>query len=156
MTISRQSPRPGWDSVLLSLAAAKLVLHLVVNTFFGYGYFRDEFYYLACGRHLAWGYVDHPPFVALIAACSDYVLGGSVFAIRLLPAMAGAVVVYLTGVLAKDLGGGRKAQIVAAVAVIASPVFLGIDGLLSMNSFDHLFWLLAVLLVKGWANAVTL
>src|SRR6185369_6480843 len=89
-TIMVNQKQPRFDLILLSLAGFKLLLHLYVNLFLDYGYFRDEFYYLACGRHLAFGYVDHPPLIALIAAFSEFVLGGSVFAIRLLPAIAGA------------------------------------------------------------------
>ena len=71
----------------------------------GYSYFRDEFYYIACGRHLAWGYVDHGPVVALQARLGEIVFGDSVFAIRVFSALAGAVTVFLTGVIASALGG---------------------------------------------------
>src|SRR5579862_9009661 len=79
-----------------------------------YGFFRDELYYMACGEHLAWGYVDQPPLIALVAWIARHLLGSSLFAIRLLPAIAGAAVVFLTGCLARELGGGRFAQFFSA------------------------------------------
>ncbi|HEX9203251.1 MAG TPA: hypothetical protein VF964_04755, partial [Vicinamibacteria bacterium] len=94
----------GEWGVIGSMAALRLVVH--IRTIRGYGYFRDEFYYVACGRHLDWGYVDHPPFVALVAWIVSDTLGDSLVALRLLPALAGALVVLLTGLMARRLGGG--------------------------------------------------
>ncbi len=132
-------------ALLIFLAAATLLIHLV--TIRQYGYFRDEFYYVACGEHLDWGAVDHPPFVDLVALLARRTLGDSLFALRLLPALSGALLVFLSGLLARELGGGRFAQALSAVTVMAAPVYLGTAGNLSMNCFDHLFWLLAALLV---------
>ncbi len=124
--------------LLLVLAGATLLLHLVFNR--GYGYFRDEFYYLACGEHLDWGYVDHPPLVALVAKASRAILGDSLPAIRFLPAVASATVVFLTGLLARALGGSRFSQGLAALCVMIAPTYLFIGNYLSMNVFDQLFW----------------
>jgi hypothetical protein len=122
----------------------------------GYGYFRDEFYYLACGRHLAWGYVDHGPIVALQARLGELIFGDSVFAIRILSAAAGAASVFLTGVLAWVLGGRRPAQALAMFALILCPQYIGTDGFLSMNSFEPVFWmtcaLALLLLLRGHAQ----
>ncbi len=109
-----------------------------------YGYFRDELYYLACGQHLDWGYVDQPPFVALVAFLSRRVLGESLLAIRFAPALAESAVVLLTGLTAREMGGGRFAQGFAALAFVIGPVFLSVGHVLSMNAFDHLFWALAI------------
>jgi len=133
--------------LLLSLAGFKLTIHLLSNAFFNYGFFRDEFYYIACGEHLAWGYVDHPPLIALITAVTRALLGDSLFALRLFPAFAGAATVYLTGLIARELGGGRSAQVLAATAAIAAPIFLALNTILSMNAFDLLFWTMAIYLV---------
>src|SRR5258708_4205527 len=84
-------------------AAVKLVLQFALTLWtehLGYGYFRDEFYYIACGRHLAWGYVDHGPIVALQARLGEVLFGDSVFAIRVLSAVACAATIFLTGVIA--------------------------------------------------------
>jgi 4-amino-4-deoxy-L-arabinose transferase-like glycosyltransferase len=97
----------GELAIILYLSAFKLLLHFFTNG--GYGYFRDELYYLACGEHLDWGYVDQAPLIALVAALSRAVLGDSLFAIRFFPALAGAALVLLTGLIARELGGRRFA-----------------------------------------------
>ena len=106
-----------------------------------YGYFVDELYYLACSDHLAWGYVDQPPLIALITKIARLLLGDSLAAIRFLPALAGAGLVLLTGFMARELGGRRFAQGFAALAVLVAPAFLGLDNLLTMNAFEPLFWM---------------
>src|SRR6516165_7693324 len=123
---------------LFSVAIAKLLVHLYASRH--YGYFIDELYYLACGDHLDWGYVDQPPMVALIAKIARSLFGDSLRAIRFLPALAGAAKVLLTGLIARELGGNRFAQILAALAVLVAPGFLAVDNLLSMNSFEALLW----------------
>ncbi|MBN1223509.1 MAG: glycosyltransferase family 39 protein [Candidatus Aminicenantes bacterium] len=132
-------------TVISALSMVKLVLHFLLNG--GYGYFRDELYYIACGKHLAFGYVDHPPLVALIAKLSHALMGDSLFALRFFPALAGALVVFLTGLIVKQLGGKRFAQVLGCAAVILSPLFLYTGNVLSMNVFDHLFWALSILIV---------
>jgi hypothetical protein len=131
--------------ILACFALAKLALHLFFSG--QYGYFRDEFYYLACGERLDWGYVDHPPFVALAAHVARTSLGESLFALRLFPAVAGALTLFLIGLIARELGGGRWAQALAALAALVAPVYLALPGFLSMNAFDLLFWALAFYLV---------
>ncbi len=127
---------------LISLALATLLIHFLSNR--GYGYFRDELYYIACSKHLAWGFVDQPPFSEFMLAASSHLLGYSLFALRFLPAVCGALVAYLVGLVTKDLGGGRFAQVLAVTAFIIGGVFLAIDDYYSMNCFDHLFWALAI------------
>lgn len=130
---------------LIVLALVKLTIHLLANG--GYGYFRDELYYLACGEHLDFGYVDHPPFVALVTKLSRLLLGDSLFALRLFPAIAGALIVFFAGLIVRELGGKKFAQTLTCLAVIISPVFLATGNIMSMNVFDHLFWTLAALLL---------
>ena len=138
-------------AVLIYLALGTLALHMAANG--GYGYFRDELYYLACGEHLDWGYVDQPPLIAFVAAFSRWLLGDSLRAIRFFPALAAAGKVLLTGLITRQFGGRRFAQILACVAVIIAPVYLGIDNFLSMNAFEPLFWMgcayVAILIFKG-------
>jgi 4-amino-4-deoxy-L-arabinose transferase-like glycosyltransferase len=132
----------------LVFAAIKLVLHIATNLWqahIGYGYFRDEFYYLICGRHLAWGYVDHGPIVAVQARLAETLFGHSLAGIRMLSALAGAARVFLTGLLAWSLGGRRPAQALAMTGLLLAPQYLGIDSFLSMNSFESLFWMTCVL-----------
>ncbi len=137
-----------WTSgpaIVLYLAGAKLLIHLF--TAGRYGIFRDELYYLACAEHPDWGYVDQPPLIALIAGLSRrisrHVFADSLPGLRLLPALAGAALVWLTGKLTREMGGGRFAQALAALAVIAVPIFLVFHHWLTMNAFEPLIWLSA-------------
>ena len=136
---SRQTIDTG-TLFLLSFAAVKLLIHFYTNAFAGYGIFRDELYYAACSEHLSPGYVDQPPLSIFILALNRIILGNSVFALRLLPAVVGAITVFLTGRMTRELGGGRFAQALACIASIVSLIFLGSDSIYSMNSFDVLFW----------------
>jgi len=137
--------RPHWrhrwrsgPAIVGALALAKLVLHLATAGL--YGLFVDELYFLACGEHLAWGYVDMPPLTALQAWLARTLFGDSMLAIRLLPALAGAGLVLLAGALARELGGGRLAQILAALGVLVAPIHLFASTYLSMNSIEPLVW----------------
>ena len=136
---SRQPWIKGAGAAVAAVAAVKLLLHLYAGRH--YGYFCDELYYLACARHLAWGYVDQPPLIALVVAIVRAVLGDSLAAIRFLPALAGAGKVLLTGLIARELGGKRFAQGLAALCTLAAGGFLALDHFLSMNAFEPLFWM---------------
>ena len=143
-TGERQSFR-DFVAVCLAMAALKLAIHIVGNILAqraGYGIFRDEMYYLICGRHLAFGYVDQPPMVALQARITDILFGyDHMWSLRLLSAIAGAFKVFLTGALVWAFGGTRRAAALGMLGVIVAGVYLGIDGFLSMNSFEPVFWL---------------
>src|ERR1700683_2081777 len=148
--LARESARTSMV-LLVSLALAKLLIQFAgINH---YGFFRDELYYMACGEHLALGSIAPPPLIALIAWFARHAFGDSLFAVRLLPALAGAGVVFLTGWIARELGGGLFAQFLAALAILFAPAFLAFDSFLSMNAFEPLFWLLcawiAIRVVKG-------
>ncbi len=134
----------GGMDILIGLSLLKLSIHLFTNGFASYGIFRDELYYLACSHRLALGYVDQPPLSIYILAFSRLLFGESLFALRLLPAIAGALTVFLTGLIVRKLGGGKAAIIVASLAVIFSPIQLATNTIYSMNSFDILLWVLAV------------
>jgi hypothetical protein len=102
-------------------AVVKLLFQFALTLYtqhLGYGYFRDEFYYIACGRHLAWGFVDHGPIVALQARLGELLFGDSLFAIRILSALAGAMAIFLTGMLTWSLGGRKPAQALAMFALL--------------------------------------
>ncbi len=124
---------------MLLLAAADLVFHLLIAN--RYGIFRDELYYLACSEHLGAGYVDQPPLIAFVAWIARHLFGESLLGLRFLPALAGAATVWLTGKLARELGGGVFAQALAALAVIAAPIFLLMHHWLTMNAFEPLIWI---------------
>ena len=128
--------------IVVGVAFAKLVLHCVFNN--RYGYFRDEFDYLACGDHLAWGYVDQPPLLPFLVRISRAVLGDSLRSIRFLPALATSAVVVLTALIAREFGGRRFALVLSAVAVLIAPVYLSGGSLLTTNSLEPLLWMACV------------
>lgn len=138
---------PWW---IAAFAAIKLIFHLVTSS--GYGYFRDELYYLACTENLAWGYVDHPPFSIAVLWLVRALFGDSLLAVRLMPALLGAATVALTGLMVRALGGGRWAGVLAMTAALAAPVYLALDHFYSMNAFDLVFWALAGYLLIRIAN----
>ena len=125
--------------ILIALCTAKLLLHLFTSVRH-YGYFRDELYYLDMARHLDWGYVDAAPLIAVYAKIALW-MGGSLAALRILPALAGTALVGLTILIARELGGGRYAQLLAGVAILVCPAVLMTDSLLTMNAFEPLFWM---------------
>src|SRR5579871_3803214 len=135
----RPSPRVSSNSLLLALALAKIALHL--STIRGYGIFRDEMYLLDCARRLAWGYVDHPPLSPAILRVATAAMGDSLFAIRLLAALAGGALVFLAGWIARALGGGRFAQAFAALTVLLVPYYLATHHIYTMNAFEPLSWM---------------
>ncbi|HVJ06169.1 MAG TPA: glycosyltransferase family 39 protein [Candidatus Saccharimonadales bacterium] len=141
-TPGRPTPRTVWF-----ISAAVFVLLMAVAP--RYGYFRDELYYLACGEHPAWGYVDQPPLICWISWLLQHTIGTSLYALRLLPALAVATTPWLTARLAGELGGSRRAEIFAALIAAIMPVAAGMAHLFTMNIFDFVFWtLLALILVR--------
>jgi len=136
---------PAATRLLLALAGVKLLIHALAIT--RYGYFRDELYYLACAHHLAWGYVDQPPLSIGLLAISTRLFGTSLIGLRVVPAIAGALTVFLAGAIARELGGGKFAQALAGIGVIASPIYLALGHYYSMNALDLLLWSLAALLL---------
>lgn len=122
----------------LLIALLPFALHLWVNAHDNF--FRDELYYMAAAQHLDLGYVDYPPFIALATGFERAIFGSSVLAIRLMPAIANAVLVLIAAAMVMELGGGLLAQCLAAMAVALGPVFLGSSGLMSMDPFDQLWW----------------
>jgi hypothetical protein len=132
-------------AILIYFSVTYAIIHLIfINQ---YNYFRDELYYIACGNHLSFGYVDQPPFVALIAFIMTRLFGESLFAIRILSILAGALTVFMTGKITKQLGGLLFAQILSALMVMFTPVYLFLFHILSMNSFDILFWAVSLFIL---------
>jgi 4-amino-4-deoxy-L-arabinose transferase-like glycosyltransferase len=124
------------------------------------GIFRDELYYIACANRLAWGYVDHPPLSIGLLAAVRATLGESLLALRLPAALAGALTVFLTGLIARALGGGRGAMLLAAVAAAIAPQLLAMSSFFSMNALELLIWavleLLAVRILAGGSDRLWL
>jgi hypothetical protein len=138
------------DAILITLGLISIGLHLATNG--NYGIFRDELYYLACSDHPAWGYVDHPPLSIIILRWTKELLGDSVAAIRLPVALVGGAAVFLVGRLARELGGGRTAQWIAASAYLVTGTSLVFFGFFSMNAFDALAWIICALIAARLLN----
>ncbi len=133
------APLPSGMSAVCAIAAATLIGHCIFNG--GYGYFRDEFDYLACAQHPAWGYVDQPPMIPMLAGLSRMILGDSLRAVRFLPALASSLTVVLAALIAREMGARRFAVILCAVAVALAPIYLSNGSLLTTNCLEPLFWM---------------
>jgi hypothetical protein len=136
---------PFHRNPVLGIAAAFVAVEMSLAA--RYGYHRDELYFLACARHLAWGYVDQPPLVPAVARLSMALFGYSAVGLRLFPAVAGGAAVVLTALMARELGGGRRAQAIAALAAATSVQVLATVHLLSTAGFDLFFWAAITLIV---------
>ncbi len=136
--------------VVLFLALANFLMHLYFNN--RYGYFRDEFDYIACGDHLAWGYVDQPPLVPFLIKISRLLLGDSLRSIRFVPALATSAAMILTAMIARELGGRGFALLLSALAFMAVPIYLSDGSLLTTNCLEPLLWMgcvyFAILAIK--------
>ncbi len=128
-----------------SFAIIALLVHFLTNG--RYGYFRDELYFIACAKRLAWGYVDFAPLSALLLRMELFLLGDSLFAIRFLPALAHALVILLTGLIARELGGRAWAIALGCAATLGAAVYLANGNVYSMNLFEPLFWMGCVYLL---------
>lgn len=126
-------------AAVIAIAGGKLLFHCFFNN--RYGYFRDEFDYLACGNHLAWGYVDQPPLLPFLVRVSRIVLGDSLRSIRFLPAVASSLTVVLAALITREFGGRRFALVLTPVAVLIAPIYLSNGSLLTTNSLEPVFWM---------------
>jgi 4-amino-4-deoxy-L-arabinose transferase-like glycosyltransferase len=145
--MTKSSPTPHtWPLILLSISVIPLIVQIAAGSSSAYGYFIDELYYLACARHLAAGYVDHPPLAPLLLAGVRLVFGESRLAIRILPFLAGGATAWLGGLLALELGGGLFAMTLAALTIGLGPGMLALCSFYSMNAFEPLLWTLVILL----------
>ncbi len=131
--------------MLVALAGVSFVAHLLVAG--SYGYFRDELYYIADGHHLQAGYIDQPLLMGWLAALLRVTVGDSLVAIHVIPALACALLIVVTGLMARELGGGRVAQLVAGVAALFTLDFMAAGSIFSMDVLDQLWWTLASLVL---------
>jgi Dolichyl-phosphate-mannose-protein mannosyltransferase len=136
--------------MVLAIALGKFLFHCYFNN--RYGYFRDEFDYLACGDHLAWGYVDHPPLIPFLIHICRAILGDSLRSIRFLPALASSLLVVQAAVLAREFGGRRFAMLLSAITVVIAPQYLSNGSLLGTNCLEPNLWMgcayFAILAIK--------
>lgn len=154
MTLSAGDRQPvAWRGLgVMSLAYAVLL----VATSAGYGLHRDEFYFVAIGGHPAFGYVDQPPLVPLLAHTLDVLGDGSLVVLRLSSALAGAAIVLVTGLIAREFGAARGAQLLAAGAMAVSAVLAAVSHLMSTTTYDVLAWtVLSWLIVRALRDGGT-
>ncbi len=130
---------------LAALAGVSFAAHLLVAG--NYGYLRDELYYLVDGLHLQLGYVDQPLLMGWLAALLRITIGNGLVVIHIIPALACALLILVTGLMARELGGDRTAQFVAGVAALFTVDYLGTGSLFSMDVLDQLWWALISLIV---------
>lgn len=150
-TIERAPARvvPGFArGPVLAVAGAVAVVLTSVSP--RYGYFGDELYFVAAGHHLAWGYADQPPLLPLIALAMDTLAHGSVAVLRIPATLATAATVVFAALLAREFGGGRRAQLVAAGAVAVSPGLLATGHLLATSTLDPMLWAALTWLLVRW------
>ncbi|MEO7421977.1 MAG: glycosyltransferase family 39 protein, partial [Ornithinibacter sp.] len=133
----RVRPALAWRA-LMPVSVAFAVVLIVSSA--GYGYHRDELYFLAIGGHPALGYVDQPPLVPVLAHVMDAVSGHSLIWLRVPPAVAGALIVFVTGVIAREFGAGRGAQVLAAATMAVSAILVSASHLSTTTIFDLLIW----------------
>ncbi|MHA6626985.1 glycosyltransferase family 39 protein [Pseudonocardia sichuanensis] len=153
-TIERSAPAGALPALargpVLAVAAAVGVALTAVSG--RYGYFGDELYFLAAGQHLAWGYADQPPLLPLLALLMDAIAPGSVAVLRIPATLAIVAAVVLAALLARELGGGRRAQVLTAGTVAVSPGFLATGHLLATSTFDPVLWIALTWLLVRWVR----
>ncbi len=140
-SIPSPSPPPRALGLLLILAAARLIVHCATN--WQYGFHRDELGLLDDARYLDWGYVSYPPFTAFLGRIALILFGPSLVGVRVFAALAQSVAMVLTGLMARELGGRRWAQVVAALAAAVAPMSVCMGTMLQYIALDYLWWVLA-------------
>ena len=141
--LDKPSPTAAGKSglaILLAIAAAIALLHLLTNN--RYGFHRDELQFLSDARHLDWGFVAYPPFTPFLERIGLSLFGLSMVGLRLFSVLAQSAAIVLAGLMAKELGGARFAQVTAALAVAFSPLPLFQGTEFQYSSFDLLWWVL--------------
>lgn len=122
-----------------------VLLKLVICAYpLEYGYFRDELYYIALSHHLDWGYIDVPPLLPLCIAFLRCMIGNSLFAIHLFSAMTGVLVLIITWMMVKKMGGKLFSQLLALVCVTLAPCYIGAGSMCNYDCLNQLFWALAL------------
>jgi len=141
---------PVMTSIIAGLALVALIVHLL--TIHRYGYFRDELYYVACARHLDFGYVDLAPLSAFLLRIELILFGSSLFALRIFPVLASALTIVLTGILTREMGGRAWAIAFACTSMFGSLFFLAVGNFYSPNVYEPLFWTGAIYLLRRIVN----
>ncbi len=141
--LARDHEQTSWLSsgmaLIWAITLAKFLFHVYFNN--RYGYFRDEFNYIACGDHLSWGYVDQPPLIPFLIHVSRAALGDSLRAIRFVPALASSLLVVQTALIAREFGGRRFALLLSTITILIAPQYLSNASLLTTNCLEPNLWM---------------
>ncbi|KAA3612540.1 MAG: phospholipid carrier-dependent glycosyltransferase [Calditrichaeota bacterium] len=137
--------------IIAGAALLKFIIHLI--TYAKYGIHRDEFMYFEMGNHLAWGFIETPPTIAIFAWLAQNIFGYTEFAIRFFPALFGALNVFITGLIVKQVGGKKFAQIIAMVGVLCVPLYLRIDHYFMPVVFNYFYWVLTSYFTVKWLKS---
>ncbi len=147
---NRQSFLATGMAVVWAIALTNLLFHIYFNN--RYGYFRDEFDYMSCGDHLAWGYVDQPPLIPFLIHVCRALLGDTLRSIRLIPALSSSLLLVQTAAIARELGGRRYAILLSAICALIAPLYLSNGSLLTTNCLEPTLWMgcayFAILAIK--------
>ncbi|HVU46361.1 MAG TPA: glycosyltransferase family 39 protein [Terracidiphilus sp.] len=138
--LPERAARRADTAVLLAIAATIALIHLLTNN--RYGFHRDELQFLSDARHLDWGFVAYPPLTPFLEHILLAGFGLSMVGLRMFAVLAQATAIFVTGLMARELGGGRVAQAAAALAVAFSPLSLFEGTEFQYTSFDYLWWIL--------------
>ena len=148
--MSYKNQRSSYAVFILIFVFLKIGLNLLAISHFGFH--RDELLHLVLADHLAWGYKEVPPFIALLAKISNLVFGNSVAAARVFPTISGGLIIWFTGLITIELGGKRFAIALACLSMIFAPAFVASDYLFQPVVFDQLWWVIAVWLLTVYCN----
>jgi 4-amino-4-deoxy-L-arabinose transferase-like glycosyltransferase len=136
--------------VIAVLGLVKFAIYLFFSS--RYDYFRDELYYIACSHHLSAGYVDQPPLIAFAVWLERVILGDSLLALRFFAALSIIALIALTVLIAREMGGRKFALWLAGICIVAGPIFLSLSYLMTMNSFEHVWWAACAYCVVRYIN----
>ncbi len=153
MTHTMKTPNHKIPDVFWIVLIAVLSFVLHIATYNTLGFHRDELLYLALGRHLAAGYWSNPPLIGFISYLSQLLPGDTLFALRLFPAAAGALLVVITGLMTREMGGKKFAQVLASISLAVSLLFMRAFSMFQPVCFDILFWSLILYFFLRYVNS---
>ena len=136
--------------ILFGISLINLLIHLLTNG--QYGFHRDELYLIDCSKHLDFGYADMPPLTPFFAKLMIAISGETLQSLRFFPALLSSVTVFLTGLMAKEMGGRTFAQILASITIIVAPVYLAAGTQFQTIPVDQFFWVLICYLLIRFFN----
>ncbi|CAM3525745.1 hypothetical protein FSS13T_20180 [Flavobacterium saliperosum S13] len=136
--------------IIVILSLVKLLIHLVANR--NYGFHRDELLHLSVSEHLDWGYMEFPPFIAVVGKLAHFLFGYLLSGVRLFPTLAGVAILMLCCMITKELGGKKNAIVLSGISVLAFIPFFRNHTLFQPVAFDQLFWTLGFYFLVRYLN----